>query len=131
MKRKGKGRGSKNFPKPWRPVLWIPALAIGLCMLCAKFILWGKISENVITYIPCALWFLIAMFCGFRGAKIAVGKKFLWGMTNAIAYGFMLMIGNVLFFGEPFSQMGMGILWILAGGVIGGILANFKKSKIA
>ena len=131
MKKTGKGRGRAPQRNPWRPLYWMPLLTLILCLLSAQMILWGKLPESAIESIPRILGALVGFLGAFRGTRIAPRQGFLWGMLNAAAYGCILMIGNLLFFGEPFSSIGAMFLWILAGGLLGSLSANVKKSKIA
>ncbi len=131
MKKIGKGRGKAPLRNPWRPLYWMPLLTLTLCLISAQMILWGKISESAVGTIPQILAALISFLGAFRGTRIATQQRFLWGMINAGAYGCMLMVGNLLLFGETFSNIGTMFLWILAGGILGSLGANVKKSKIA
>ncbi len=129
MGKVGKGRGTVQ--NPLRPLYWMPVLAIVLCIAAAKLILWKKLSESSTEYIPQIIGCMVGLLGSYRGAKLAPRQGFLWGMINATAFGIMLMLGNLFFFGETFSGVGEMFLWILGGGFLGGILANIKKGKIA
>ena len=129
MNKAGKGRGTSK--SPWRPLYWMPILTILLSMSVAKLILWEKISGSSLELMAHIIVGLIGMLGAYRGAKLASGRRFLWGTVNAILYSFMLMLGNLFFFGEPFQGIGTILLWVISGGILGAVLANLKKSKIA
>ncbi len=131
MKKTGKGRGTPSHRSPWRPLYWMPLLTLLLCLLCAKLILWGKLPESALQLLPRLLGGLVSFLGAFHGTRIATQKRFLWGLVNAGAYGGMLMLGNLLFFGETFSGIGPMFLWVLIGGFLGSMVANMRKSKIA
>lgn len=131
MKQIGKGRGKEKISHPWRPLLWMPLLTIVLCLVVSKMILWGRLPETSVTYAPKIIGCTIGFLGGLQGARIAPRKKFLWGILNVISYGCMLMLGNLLFYGETFSGVGEMFLWILGGGILGCLLCNTKRSKIA
>ena len=131
MKKTGKGRGNTSLRSPWRPLYWMPLLTVLLCLLCAQLILCGKLPDSAPQYLPQLVGGLVSFLGAFRGTRIATQKRFLWGMVNAGAYICMLMLGNLLFFGETFGRIGIMSLWVLAGGSLGSIVANMKKSKIA
>lgn len=129
MKQIGKGR--ETSVHPWRPLFWMPILTIGFCLAASKMILWGKLPESSVSYIPNIIGGTISLWGSYRGARIASRKKFIWGVLNAIAYGCILMLGNLLFFGEVFSGIGEMFFWIIGGGILGSFIAGLKKSKIA
>ena len=131
MKPTGKGRGTSSHRSPWRPLYWMPILTVMLCLISAQLILWGKLPYSAHLYIPRILGAVISFLGGFRGTRIATQKRFLWGMVNTGAYLCMLMVGNLLFFGETFGGIRAMILWVSAGGVLGSMVANMKQSKIA
>ena len=131
MSKPRKRRGSRNPHHLWKPMIWMPILTLGLCLLGAKMILWGKLPEKAITWLPAAIPCTVSLCGAFAGAKEAPRNRFFWGMLFALSYGCILALGNILFFGEHFSDIGNRFLWITAGGVAGSLLANMKKSKIA
>lgn len=129
MRKAGKGRGSTR--SPWSTLYQMPILTIGLCLIAAKFLLWDKIPESAVDYLPYIIATVVAVYGGYRGARLAPRHRFLCGLINVIGFSLMLFMGNLLFFGEPFSQIGNMFLWLLIGGVIGSFIANIKKGKIA
>lgn len=131
MKKVGKGRGKEVLRHPWRPLYWMPILTVLLCLLVAQFILWGKLPDTSITIIPQIVAAIVAFVGAFRGTRIALRQRLLWGMANATAYGCILMLGNLLFFGEVFQSVVVTFLWILAAGLFGSLVANLKKGKNA
>lgn len=131
MNKLGKGRGKEKHSAPWKPLYWMPALTVALCFLSAQLILWKKLPEAVVEIIPQIIGAVTSFLGAYSGARIASRQRFLWGIINAGSYVVLLMIGNVLFFGEPFSGIGTMILWVMSSGVMGSLMANLKKSKIA
>ncbi len=131
MKTTGKGRGKEKHTAPWKPLYWMPVLTIALCFLTAQLILWEKIPEVGAEIMPHIIGAVISFLGAFSGARLASRKRFLWGMIDAGTYGVILMLGNLLFFGKPFSGVGTMFLWILTAGFLGTLSANFKKSKNA
>ena len=129
MRKAGKGRGTTR--SPWSALYQMPILTIGLCLIAAKFLLWEKIPESAVEYLPYIIATVIAVYGAYRGAHLAPRHRFLCGLINVVGFGLMLFVGNLLFFGEPFSQIGSMLLWLLIGGVIGSFVANIKKGKIA
>lgn len=131
MKQVGKGRGRQTVRHPWKPLYWAPVLTIGLCLLVAKSILWGKLSESSVSYAPKVIGAIISLWVSYRGARIASRKNFLWGLVNGVAYGCILMLGNLLFFGETFSGTKEMFSWILIAAAVGSFVANIIRSKNA
>ncbi len=129
MAKAGKGRGIVRSPQ--RPIYWMPILSIILSVLAAKLILWKKISESSVEYLPWIIGAVVGLLGSYRGARLAPRNRMLWGIINATIYGLILMLGNLFFFGETFSGVGEMFLWILSGGFLGGVLANLRKGKIA
>ena len=131
MKQSKKGRRHSKDPRPYKPLYWMPIITVLLCVLCAKLILGKKLPESWIEFSPRIICAVVSLLGSFLGAKVAPRKVFLWGMVNAVGYCMMLLLCNLLFFGETFSGIGKMILWILGGGFLGMLLGGMKKSKIA
>ena len=131
MKKAGKGRGKDLMSKPWRPLYWMPLLTAVLCVISAQLILWGKLSESAIKLLPRIMGGVVSFLGAFRSTGIASQQRFLWGMISTVSYGCILMLANLLFFGETFTNIGSMFLWILTGGFLGSLLSNMKKGKIA
>ena len=129
MRKAGKGRGTPRAPLS--PLYRMPLLMILLCVITAKLILWGKLPEVSLDHIPYIIGSLVAIYGAYKGTRLAPRRRLLWGITNAILFALMLVMGNILFFGEPFSDHGQMFLWIIGGGIIGSFVANIKKGKIA
>lgn len=129
--KKGKGRGREKLRHPWRPLYWMPVLTVVFCMILAKLILWGKVSESSVAHGPRIIGALTGALGAYRGARIAPRQRLLWGISDSALYGGILMLGNLLFFGEGFSMVGSMFLWILGGGTCGAVLAGAKRSKTA
>lgn len=122
MKRKGKGSGLPIS----MALLWMPVLTFVMATIFAKMILQGMIPEERISVCCLGIAATVSAFSCAITKRRAVNRKILWCAGTAVAYGCMLMLGNLLFFGEAYR--GIGGVWIsVVLGMFVGILMPSKK----
>ena len=127
MKRKGKGS------RPWLlPFIAMPVLTVALSLLAAKLILSGVIPEDGMLW--CAtvtvgiVSFLLCICSSFSAAR----KRFLWGMATALTYACLLLMANLLFFGEGYGGNIPAICGaVTLGGISGSMLGGGLHRKNA
>lgn len=112
-------------------IIAAPLLTLLTALGGAKLILSGVMQENNLDLIVCIAIGLVALVLSMFGAFRANQKKFLWGMLFALAYCIVLMLSNLLFFGEGYGDILMNVLSVFAGGIIGSMLGGGKRRKIA
>lgn len=127
MKRKGKGS------KAWLlPLIITPALTVALSALAAKLMLSGTIGETGVGWCAAVIAGLVSLLLCAYSALRAARKKFLWGMAAAVAYACLLLVGNLLFFGEGYgSNIPTVCGAVVLGGFLGTLLGGAKRRKIA
>ena len=109
----------------------IPALTILTALGGAKLILSGALPErrlNLVVEIGIAL---VALVLSMFGAYRASRKKFVWGMLYATGYVAILLLSNLLFFGEGYGGMLPNVIAVLSGGFFGSLLGGGKRRKNA
>lgn len=112
-------------------VILIPALTVLTALGGAKLILSGALPEKNITLIVGIGIALVALVASMLGAYRAKQKKFLWGMVYAAGYFAVLLLSNLLFFGEGYGEMPPNAIAVFAGGTVGSILGGGKRRKSA
>lgn len=129
MNRKGKRNKGKNPLKG--SLLWMPVLTLGLCLLGAKLILQGMIPEEKAGIIGLFIAGVVAFVGGRMSGRRVGEQRLLWSVGTAAAYGCLLMLGNLLFFGVAYHAIGGMWICVLLGGILAGMLPYKKKGKIA
>lgn len=125
MKRKGRKR-------LWlRIAIAAPLLTIALALLCAWLILKGNLQEEQLGWMIGVIGGVCAFALSLHTAMTVPRKKLLWGMVTAISYGAMLMLGNLLFFGEGYGGLGGVLLPVLGSGTAASLLGALRNRKIA
>ena len=125
MKRKGKQR-------LWlRIMIGAPILTMAAALLCGWLMVSGKVGEDrmglVVSMIAGGCAFLLSLYTSVRVPR----KKLLWGMVTACSYGVALMLGNLLFFGEGYAELGGVLLPTLGAGAVASLLGTSVHRKIA
>ena len=127
MKRKGKGS------RPWiLPLIAMPVLTVALSVLGAKLILSSVISEAAMMWFAALVPGIVSLLLYAYSALQAARKKFLWGMAAALVYACLLLLGNLLFFGEGYGNNIPAVCGaVILGGILGSVLGGGKRCKIA
>ena len=112
-------------------VIAAPVLTILTALGGAKLILSGALPESKLNLIVCIAIGLVALVLSMFGAFRANQKKFIWGMLFAFGYCIVLMLSNLLFFGEGYGEILINVISVFAGGMIGSLLGGGKRRKIA
>ena len=125
MKRKGKQR-------LWlRIMIGAPILTMAAALLCGWLMVNGKVCEDrmglAVSAIAGGCAFLLSLYTSVSVPR----KKLLWGMVTALSYGAALMLGNLLFFGEGYTELGGVLLPTFGGGIIASLLGAAIHRKIA
>ena len=107
----------------------VPALTILTALGGAKLILSAALPESKLDLIVCIAIGMVALVLSMFGAYRAKQKKFIWGMLFAAGYVAVLMLSNLLFFGEGYGAILPNVISILAGGVLGSLLGAGKRRK--
>lgn len=107
----------------------VPALTILTALGGAKLLLSGALPEKRLELIVCIAVGLVEMVLSMFGAYRAVQRKFVWGMLFAVGYTAVLMLSNLLFFGEGYGAIAPNVISVLAGGVAGSLLGAGKRRK--
>jgi hypothetical protein len=71
--------------------------------------------------------FLLSLYTAIRVPR----KKLLWGMVTALGYAMALLLGNLLFFGEGYGNVGTVTLPVLGSGAVASLLGALRHRKIA
>lgn len=107
----------------------MPVLTLLLSALAAKLILSGTLSEDSNTVVAAVIAgvtaFVSALYCAIRMPQ----KKLLWGLLITAAYGAFLLLGNLLFFGVAYGNLGGVLLPVFCAGLIGSLIGAAKKKK--
>lgn len=112
-------------------IIAMPILTLLLSFACGELILTELLPESAIQWISIVIVGIVALILSLFVAIKMKQKKFMWGIGTAGTYLLMLLLSNLLFFGEGYQ----GILPI-AGAILGcGILGSFlgagKRRKYA
>lgn len=107
----------------------IPALTILTALGGAKLILSGAVPESKLNLVVGIAVGLVALVLSMFGAFHAKQKKFVWGMLFAAGYNAILLLSNLLFFGEGYGAILPNAIAVLTGGVIGSLLGAGKRRK--
>lgn len=125
MKRKGRRR------------LWLhiaivaPILTVAFSMLCAWLMLKGSIGEEQMEMFVGAIGGMCAFLLSLYTALRVPRKRLLWGMVTALGYAMALMLGNLLFFGEGYGNVGTVVFPVLGSGAVASLLGALRHRKIA
>ncbi len=122
----------KRFKGFWIvPAVAIPALTILTALGGAKLILTGAAPEKMLDLIAAIGIGLVALVVSMFGAYRASRKKFVRGMLFAAGYAGILLLSNLLFFGEGYGGVLPNVIAVLAGGFLGSLLGGGKRRKNA
>ncbi len=105
----------------------IPALTILAAFGGAKLILSGAVPESKLELTVCIAVGLVALVLSLIGAYRAKQKKFIWGIAFAAGYIVILMLSNLLFFGEGYGAILPNVIAVMTGGVIGSMIGAGKR----
>ena len=109
----------------------MPVLTLLLSFACGKLILSNLLPETAVQWIPIVIAGIVTLILSLFTAIKMKQKKFMWGIGTAGTYLIMLLLSNLLFFGEGYQ----GILpiagAILCCGVLGSFLGAGKRRKYA
>ncbi len=130
-------KGGMSVKRKGKQRLWLhiaivaPILTVTMAMLCAWLMLRGSLQEEkfhlAVAVIGGLCGFLLSLYTVLRVPR----KKLLWGMVTSISYGMALLLGNLLFFGESYGELGGVLLPILGGGAAASLLGTLRSRKIA
>ena len=125
MKRKGRRRLWLHI------VILAPILTVVLSVLCAWLMMKGSVGEGQMELLAGAIGgacaFLLSLYTAIRVPR----KKLLWGMVTAFGYAMALLLGNLLFFGVGYGNVGTVILPVLGSGAVASLLGALRHRKIA
>ena len=107
----------------------IPVLTVLTVLGGAKLILSGALPEKKTDLIVCIAIGTVSLVLSMFGAFRAERKKFIWGILFAAGYLAMLLLSNLLFFGEGYGGILQNVIAVLAGGLIGSIIGAGKRRK--
>ncbi len=108
------------------PILTLLAAALGAKLVDAEILEQGHI--HVLAPVAAGLCaFALGLYAAIRSPQ----KKFLWALAGAAGYASMLLIGNLLFFGDGFASVLPVTFSVLAGGVASGLLGARKRGRRA
>ena len=109
----------------------MPVLTLLLSFACGKLVLSNLLLETAVQWIPIVIAGIVTLILSLFTAIKMKQKKFMWGIGTAGTYLIMLLLSNLLFFGEGYQ----GILpiagAILGCGVLGSFLGAGKRRKYA
>lgn len=126
MKTKKRTKGFWIFTAVATPLLTILTALGG-----AKLILSGAVPETKLELIVCIAIGLVATVMAMFGAYRAERRKLFHGMLFAAGYLAILLLSNLLFFGEGYGQILPNAAAVSAGGIVGSLLGGGKRRKIA
>lgn len=122
-----KGTGKVLIPA----LIAMPILTILLSLAGAKLVLSGSLKQETMGVVAYVITALVSFILSAYAALRMPQKKMLWGLGAAGVYFIMLLLSNLLFFGEGFG----GILPILGctlgAGAFGGFAGAGKRKKYA
>lgn len=105
----------------------IPSLTILTALAGAKLLLSETVADTGTDLIACIGIGAVAMLVSMFGAYRASRKKFVWGMLFSGAYLGILMLSNLLFFGEGYGKVLPNLIAVAVGGIIGSMLGAGKR----
>ena len=109
----------------------VPVLTVLTAFAGAKLILSGALSESRLDLVVEIGIALVALVLSMFGAYRASRKKFVCGMAFAAGYVGILLLSNLLFFGEGYGAVLPNVIAVLAGGFFGSLLGGGKRRKNA
>lgn len=109
----------------------IPALTVLTALGGAKLILSGALPESRMNLIVCIAIGLVTLVLSMFGAYRAKQKKFLWGLLFAAGYFAVLLLSNLLFYGEGYGPILPNAIAVLTGGIAGSLIGGGKRRKNA
>lgn len=114
-----------------RLLLLMPILTLLAAALGAKLIDAELLEQSQLGVLAPVAAGLCAFALGLYAALRSPQKKFLWALAGAAGYASMLLIGNLLFFGDGFKSVLPVTLSVLAGGLAAGLLGTRKRGRRA
>lgn len=110
-------------------LLGMPALTVALAALAGRLMLQGTLPERAGAIVAAA----IAGLLSFTGALLTAlrqkEKKLLWGLLVPAAYGLLLLLGNLLFFGVSYGNVLPVLLTVFGAGSLGALAGAAKKKR--
>lgn len=128
MSRKGK---SKTKGIAIRVLIGLPVLTLLLALGAAKLILGGSIGEDRMGACACAIAAIVAFSASLYVAACMPQKKIVWGCMTAAIYGFILLLGNLLFFGVAYGSVLPVLSCVFGAGLLGSFTAAIRRRKYA
>lgn len=109
----------------------IPILTFLLALAAGKLVLSELLPEAATKYLPAIITGIVSLLLSMFAAIKMKQKKFLWGIGTAVIYLLMLLISNLLFFGEGYDGILPVAGAVLGCGLIGSLLGAGKRRKYA
>lgn len=123
-------RNQKNR-LPLRLLLLMPVLTLLCAALGGKLMDAEILEQSQISLLAPILAGLCAFALALYAALRSPQKKLLWGIGSAATYASMLILGNLLFFGDGFAAVWPVTLSVLVGGAAGGVFGSGKRRRYA
>lgn len=109
----------------------MPVLTLLLSLACSKMILSEILPENAANWIPWIITGIVSAILSLFAAIKMKQKKLLWGIGTACAYFLLLLISNLLFFGEAFQGIFPIAGTVIGCGILGSLIGAGKRRKYA
>lgn len=109
----------------------MPILTILSALAGAKMIESELMPESVQRWIPMLITGLVAFLLSCFVSVKTKQKKFVWGIGTGAVYLIILLMSNLLFFGEGFYHLLPIIGSVLGCGFLGSLLGAGKRRKYA
>lgn len=113
----------------WKLCLAAPILTLALAAGMSKMILSERIPEGAIPITAPMIAGVVALVLGVWCASATPQKKLLWALATVTGYACALMLGNLLFFGVGYADVGKILGAVFGCGVIGGVIGSAKRQK--
>lgn len=109
----------------------MPILTLLLSLAVGKLILSEILPEAAIQWSPIVITGIVSIILSLFAAIKTKQKKLMWGIGTAFAYLVILLLSNLLFFGEGFRGFLPIAGAVIGCGVLGSLLAAGKRRKYA
>lgn len=109
----------------------MPILTILFSLAGSKLILSEILPENAMKWMPWVITGVVSVVLSLFAALKMKQKKFLWGFGTACVYLSMLLISNLLFFGEEYQGILPIASVVLGCGILGSLIGAGKRRKFA
>lgn len=112
-------------------IIAMPILTLLLSLAGSKLILSETLPEGATKWMPLVITGIVSVILSLFAAIKMKQKKLMWGIGTSCAYLVILLISNLLFFGEEYQGI-LPIAGVILGcGFLGSLIGAGKRRKFA